>query len=103
MSNHACSACHPPVSSVDTVVPPTLVISGMDATASRPTSLALGGEDHSWPPLHSRPARSPLASKAVVPFASASDSAARTGARSAAVINLSQPQPIEKLHIAPGY
>jgi hypothetical protein len=39
----------------------------------------------------------------VVPFASASDSAARTGARSAAVINLSQPQPIEKLHIAPGY
>ena len=33
--------------SVDTVVPPTLVISGIDATASNPTSSALGGADHS--------------------------------------------------------
>ena len=101
-SNQACSASQPPFGSVDNVVPPTLVISGIEATASRPTLSACGGEDHSEPPLHSSPARSPLASNAVVPFACALASAARTGTRSAAVISLSQPHPIEKLHTAPG-
>src|SRR6478752_424124 len=54
------------------------------------------------PILHSKPARSPLALNAVVPCECAVASAERTGARSAAVISLSQPQPIEKLHTAPG-
>ena len=39
---------------------------------------------------------------AVVPCDCAVARADRTGARSAAVISLSQPQPIEKLHTAPG-
>src|SRR5215213_3679124 len=101
-SNHACSACHTPLASVDSVVPPTSTISGSDATESRPTSLAPGGEDQSSPPLHSRPARSPLALNAVVPCECAFASAERTGAKSAAVISLSQPHPIEKLHTAEG-
>src|SRR3954466_8023828 len=101
-SNQACSDCHTPAASVDRVVPPTSVISGSDATESSPMSASLGGDDQSWPPLHSRPARSPLALKAVVPLACAAASADRTGARSAAVISLSQPQPMEKLHTAPG-
>src|SRR5689334_21396886 len=101
-SNHACSACHTPFASVDSVVPPTSSSSGSDATESSPTSLAPGGDDQSCPPLHSRPARSPLALNAVVPCECAVFNADRAGARSAAVINLSQPQPIEKLHTAPG-
>ena len=101
-SNHACSEIHRPSLSVDRVVPPTLVISGNDATASSPMSSGLGGADQFCPPLHSRPARSPLALNAVVPWLSAVASADRTGARSAAVISLSQPHPMEKLHTAPG-
>src|SRR5215208_5808393 len=101
-SNHACSACHTPLASVDSVVPPTSTISGSEAIESSPTSLAPGGDDQSSPPLHSRPARSPLALNAVVPWECAVANAVRAGARSAAVISLSQPQPIEKLHIAPG-
>ena len=83
-------------------MPPTSVISGREATESSPMSASLGGDDQSCPPLHSRPARSPLALKAVVPLECAAAIADRTGARSAAVISLSQPQPIEKLHTAPG-
>ena len=101
-SNQAVSLSHAPVSSVDSVVPPTDVISGIEATASRPMLSSCGGADHSSPPLHSKPARSPLASNAVVPFLCAAASAARTGTRSAAVINLSQPQPMDRLHTAPG-
>ena len=66
-SNQACSASHAPLASVDRVVPPTLVISGSDATESSPISARPGGDDQSCPPLHSRPARSPLALNAVVP------------------------------------
>src|SRR5207247_5653564 len=90
-SNHACSACHTPLASVESVVPPTSTISGSDATESSPTSLVPGGDDQASPPLHSRPARSPLALHAVVPCECAAASAERTGARSAAVISLSQP------------
>ena len=101
-SNQVCSDTHSPSASVDNVVPPTLVISGSEAIESRPTSCSLGGDDQSCPPRHSMPARSPLALKAVVPCDCAVRNADRTGARSAAVISLSHPQPIEKLHTAPG-
>ena len=101
-SYHDCSPSQPPSASVDSVVPPTAVISGTEATASTPTSSGVGGSDQFLPPRHSRPARSPVASKAVVPRRSAAASAERTGARSAAVISRSHPQPIEKLQIAPG-
>src|ERR1700733_5389386 len=49
-STQACSAIQPPWSFVVNVVPPTLVISGTDATASNPTSSSDGGDDQSWPP-----------------------------------------------------
>lgn len=101
MSNQDCSDSHVPAASVDRVVPPTLVISGSEATESRPMLSVLGAESQSSPPL--LVARQILlASKAVVPVRCASRNAERTGARSAAVISLSQPQPIEKLRTARG-
>ena len=60
-SNQVCSDTHLPSASVDSVVPPTLVISGSEAIESRPMSCSLGGDDQSCPPRHSMPARSPLA------------------------------------------
>src|ERR1700758_4053408 len=65
--NHACSASHMPLASSDSAVPPTAVISGSDEIASRPTSDGPGGDDQSSPPLHCRPALSPLAANADVP------------------------------------
>ena len=76
-------------------------ISGSEATESRPTS---------WPPavttslaalaLETREVAAGVERR--MPWVVRSRSAERTGARSAAVISLSHPQPIEKLHIAPG-
>ena len=57
----ACSSSQSPSASVDSLVPPTATISGSEATASTPTSSGEGGADHRCPPLHSRPARSPVA------------------------------------------
>src|ERR1700737_1340169 len=101
-SNHACSASHTPFSSRDNAVPPTAVISGSDEITSRPISEGPGGDDQSSPPLHCRPALSPVAANAVVPWDWALLSAERTGARSAAVSSLSHAHPIERLHTAPG-
>src|SRR6201995_4596700 len=101
-STQACSPIHPPFWSVERVVPPTDVIAGRDDTASSPMSSGPGGDDHSSPPLHSRPAVAPLASKAEVPCLCAVASAASTGARSGALTSESQPQPIDRLHTAPG-
>ena len=97
-----CSESHVPWASVDSLVPPTTVISGMDATASTPTWSGLGSAEKLSPFRHSRPARSPEALNAVVPLANALASASRTGVRSAAVNRRSQPHPIEKLQTAPG-
>ena len=80
-STQARSAIHRPCSSVDKVVPPTDVIAGSDETASSPTSSGPGGDDQSSPPLHSRPAVSPLASNADVPCFCAVASAACDGSQ----------------------
>src|SRR5581483_4340669 len=58
--NQACSPSHTPLGSVDNVVPPTAVISGVDDNASKPTSEAPGGVDQSSPPLHCSPPLSPV-------------------------------------------
>ena len=84
------------------MVAPTAVIVGNDEIASRPTSSGPGGDDHSSAPLHSSPALSPVASKAVVPCDCALANADSTGARSVALTNESQDQPIDRLHTAPG-
>lgn len=101
-STHGRSPTQSPRGLVDNVVPPTVVIAGIDETASRPMSSGPGGADHASLALHSRPALSPLASNAEVPRRCALSSAAATGARSAAVTSLSQPHPIDRLHTAPG-
>src|ERR1700758_3788354 len=100
--NHACSASHMPFPSTDSAVPPTAVISGSDETASSPTSDGPGGEDQSSPPLHCRPALSPVAANADVPCDCAFARAERTGARSAAVSSLSHAHPIDRLQTAAG-